>query len=104
MVLHAYLFVNSQGKIRITRKETGTYPDELALHLKIDVPDSFWRRPIPSVNIQVPDFQLEPSPEVTAAIVAPEIADKLKLDVKKVEDGLVNMFKEKQEQEQNNNG
>ena len=98
MKLTAYLFVNSQGKIRITRKETGTYPDELALHLNIEVPNSFWRRSIPSVNIQVPDFQLEPSAEVTAAIVAPEIADKLKLDVKAVEDGLVNMLKAKQEE------
>lgn len=100
MVLSAYLFVNSQGKIRITRKETGTYPDELALHLKIEVPDSFWRRPIPSVNIKIPDFQLDPSAEATAAIVAPEIAEKLKLDVQAVEDGLVNMLKAKEEERQ----
>lgn len=98
MKLSAYLFVNSQGKIRITRKETGTYPDELALHVVIDVPDSFWRRPIPKVDIVVPDFQLQPNAETTAAIVAPEIADKLKLDVKAVEDGLINMLKAKQEE------
>lgn len=95
MILSAYLFVNSQGKIRITRKETGTYPDELALHLKLEVPDSFWNRPIPSVDIVVPEFSLQPEPEMTARIVAPEIANKLKLDVKQVEDGLANMLKEK---------
>ncbi len=99
MKINAYLFVNQRGQLRITKKDSSAYPTELAMHVVIDVPNSFFNRPIPVVNIQVPDFMLvDPDAEAMVKFVAPEVAEALKLEVKTVQDGLVTLLKAKQEE------
>lgn len=78
----------------MTRRETAAYPLELAIQLEIDVPDTFFRRPIPKVQLDIPEeYLVNPGAEVAARWVADPVADALKLDVKTVEDGLLTMLR-----------
>ena len=97
MKVKANLFINNQGGIRITKKDTSAYPSELAVQLVVDVPDIFFKRPMPVVDLKIPEeYLINPDATVAAQWVAPDIAEALKLEVKTVEDGLVTMLKEKQ--------
>lgn len=90
MKVLANLFIRNDGSIRITKKDKSAYPTELAVQLVLDVPDVFFKRPMPIVNLSIPDeFLINPDKKVTANWIAPEIAEALKIDVKAVQDGLV---------------
>lgn len=94
MKVTAYLFINSSGSLRITKKDSAAYPSELGVHLVVDVPDIFFRRPMPRVDVQVPaEFLINPNSEIVASMVATPPAEALKLDVTLVEDGLLTMLK-----------
>jgi hypothetical protein len=101
MKVTANLFINSNGSIRVTKKDTGAYPSELAVQLVVDVPDIFFKRPMPKVELDIPEeYLISPDQEIVAKWVAPEIAEALKLEVKTVEDGMLTMLKEKQNDNQ----
>ena len=94
MKVTAYLFINSNGGLRVTKKDAAAYPSELGVHLVVDVPDVFFRRPMPRVDVQVPEeFLINPKSEIVASMVATPLAEALKLDVATVEDGLLTMLK-----------
>lgn len=98
MKVTANLFINSDGSIRVTKKDTSAYPGELAVQLVIDVPDLFFNRPMPVVDIKIPEaFLINPDEKVVANWVAKDVAESLKVEVKTVEDGLLLALKEKQE-------
>lgn len=95
MRLTAYLFVSSVGGVRVTKTAVKPRPNEIGVTLKIEIPNKFYDRPNPSVNIQVPEeYLVNPNAQIVAHMVAPEIATALKLDVEKMEDGLLTMLKE----------
>lgn len=101
MKVKANLFIDNRGGLRVTKQSTGAYPSELAVQLVIDVPDIFFTRPIPIVELSIPEaYLINPNEEVVANWVAPEIAENLKLDVKVVTDGLVAMLKAKKEEDE----
>ena len=96
MKVRANLFINSNGGLRVTKKDSSSYPSELAVQLVIDVPDVFFRRPMPIVNLNIPEsFLVNPDEKVVANWVAQDIAQALQVDVKTVEDGLMLALKEK---------
>lgn len=98
MKVNANLFIDNRGGLRMTKKYTGAYANELAVQLVIDVPDVFFNRPMPKVELNIPEsFLIDPGAEVAAKWVAQDVADALKIEVKTVEDGLLAMIKEKQE-------
>jgi len=104
MKVTANLFIKNDGSIRVTKKDTGAYPTELAVQLVVDVPDIFFKRPMPIVNLQIPEaFLINPDQKVTAQWIAPEIAEALKVDVKAVEDGLIAAVNAKKEQDEKQN-
>ena len=96
MKVKANLFINSNGSLRVTKQNTGAYPSELAVQLVIDVPDVFFSRPMPIVNLSIPEsYLVNPDTKFVAQWVARDISDALKVDVKTVEDGLMLALKEK---------
>lgn len=95
MKVTANLFISRDGSLRITKRDTSTYPTELAVQLVIDVPDLFFKRPMPRVELDVPkEYLINPKAEVVARWVAPDIAGALAIEVKTVEDGMLAMLKE----------
>lgn len=93
MQLRANLFIKQDGDFRITKRDTRPYPTELGVILNIEVPDSFFNRPLPTANIEIPEgILLHPNQEVTVRWASRQIAEALKFEVETVEDGLRNMF------------
>lgn len=100
MLVKANLFIDNRGGIRVTKQSTGAYANELAVQLVVDVPDVFFNRPMPRVELSIPEeYLINPGAEVTAKWVAQDVSDALKLEVKTVEDGLLTMIKNKEKEE-----
>ncbi len=96
MKVTANLFINKDGNIRVTKRDVSAYPTELAVQLIIDVPDIFFKRPMPRVELDVPEsYLINPKADVVARWVAPDIAEALGIDIKTVEDGMLTMLKNK---------
>lgn len=99
MKVKANLFISNNGDLRVTKKYTAANPRELAVQLIIDIPDVFFYRPMPKVELAIPEeYLIDPGTEIVAKWVAPNIAEALKLEVKTVEDGLLTMFKTNSEE------
>ena len=97
MKIKAYLYVDIYKNIRLKKTHTKPSPSEIVIELSVNIPEEFFKRPMPVVNIDIPkDFLIDPDFESVSHFAALEIADKLKLDLKLVEDGLLNLFKQKQ--------
>lgn len=96
MKVLANIFISKNGSLRITKKDAAAYPSELGVQIVIDVPDIFFTRPVPRVELTVPkEYLVNPDAEVAARWVAQDVADALQLEVKTVEDGLMTMMKDK---------
>lgn len=73
---------------------------EIAFEVDITLPDTLWDRPVPKMNITMPkDILYDMDAEVAVSLVAPEVAESLKLDVQTVTDGLTEMIRQKVEDE-----
>lgn len=80
---------------------------EIAFSVEIILPDTLWDRPTPEIKIDVPkDVLYNMDSEVAVQVLAPEIADALKLEVTAVQDGLTELIAEKlsAEKEKQDNG
>lgn len=88
MKVTAYLFIDQWGGLRLTKREAQPRPTELAIRLVLTVPDTFFKRAIPVVELTLPNHFADPDRKVAAQVIAPDIADALKLDVDAVLDGL----------------
>lgn len=98
MKVTANLFINRDGSLRITKKDTSAHATELVVQLVIDVPDIFFKRPMPKVELDIPEeYLVNPDSEIAAKWVAPDIAAALGIEVKTVEDGMIAMLKAEQE-------
>lgn len=100
MKVKANLFISSNGSLRVTKKDASAYPSELAVQLVIDVPDIFFKRPMPIVDLKIPEsYLIDPNQAVVAEWVARDVSAALKVNVQTVTDGLLVALKEKIEQE-----
>lgn len=98
MKIKANLFIDNKGKLRVTKIDNRAYTSELVVQLIIDVPDLFFKRPMPKVELSIPEeYLINPDAEVVAKWVAEDVADALKLEVSTVQDGLLTMLKSKEE-------
>lgn len=89
------------GKMRtVKNKPDYLNPRELAFEVNLEIPDVFFKRMIPVVDIKLPvDMLINPDPEVVVGITAGKVASALRLDVETVTDGLTQMLKEAQEKQ-----
>lgn len=89
--------------IRLVNGKPSLKPSEIALKLSIQVPDVFWDRVIPAVDIKVPENAiLSPDIGSVLTITADEVSQKLNIDFQDVLDGLTESIRKKNEKENTN--
>jgi hypothetical protein len=102
MKIEAYLVINRGSSIRVVKQRPNLSNDEIAIKLNLEIPQEFFERIIPSVDILVPiDSMIKPDIEVVTRINAEMISKAMNLNVNDVQDGLKEML-EKQEKDQDN--
>lgn len=100
-----YLGLPRTGTMRVVKNKPGLLLREIAFELAIDIPDVFYKRVVPLVDISLPtDMLVNPDPDIVVSITAGKVAEALRLDVKTVEDGLAAMLKEQTEKQEENHG
>jgi hypothetical protein len=98
MNIKAFLVISRGGSLRVVKTRPYLNNSEIAVTLDINVPNVFFERLMPTVQIDLPvEAIANPSTDAIVKITALEIADKLQLDVTDVEDGLRAMLTEKKE-------
>lgn len=60
MKITAYLLIDSHGAIEVRKKPPAPHLRQVAVKLTIELADTWFRRPIPSVEISVPDDHVLP--------------------------------------------
>lgn len=89
MQVSAYLVVSNSGSLRVVKTRPHLSNREIALTLKLDIPNVFFDRLMPTVQISVPkEAIIDVSPEVAINIAAASVSEALKLDFVEVRDGL----------------
>lgn len=61
MKINAYLLIDSHGAIEVRKKPPAPHLRQVAVRLSIEISDTWFRRPIPSVEIVVPDDHVLPA-------------------------------------------
>lgn len=114
MVVNGYLIVTPKqtgssyyprksAEVRYVKTKPTLRAKEIAFAMEITLPDTLWERPTPEIKMEVPKnvlYDLEA--EVAVQMIAPEVADALKLEIKTVHDGLTEMLKNKEEEAKKN--
>lgn len=59
MKIKLNLFIKGTGEVRITKKDTGIYQDEVYLKLELSVPDALFKRPIINAAIDLNAANIE---------------------------------------------
>lgn len=100
MIVNGFLIIDDRGSVRMTKGRPYLRNNEVAVQIKINVPDAFFERMIPVVEIDLPkEAVAEPDVSVALNITAQKVADALKLDVQYVYDGLKGMVESVKEEE-----
>lgn len=70
--------------------------DEVSFRLKINLPDDFFKRIIPLIEVDIPKEAIyNPDAELSLDLLSAEVAEKLKLEASEVKDGLTELLKQK---------
>lgn len=100
MKIQAYLIISQSGSVRMVKGAPSLSNIEIAIKVNLNIPDSFFHRLIPVVDIDVPaDAILSPGIESVVHMMSQEISEKLEVDVNDVEDGLKNALNNKENNE-----
>jgi len=88
--------INDFG-VKILREKPALNSDEIAVLLKMEVPQEFFERMIPVAELKLPkDTILTLDQATIVSLVAPELSEKLKISLQDAEDGLQLMLKQKE--------
>lgn len=86
-----------RGNLRFVKTKPSLNSKEIAIEAKIDVPDVFFERLIPTIEIKVPaTAAIQPSIETTVNVTASAVGEALNIEVGKVEDVLTQLVEERQ--------
>lgn len=89
MNVTAFLIISKSGHVRVNKTGTGSSPTDLTLKLAIKIPESFFKRPVPVVTIDVPNEILAGLETPTVVrMTAQTVATALDVNVEDVVDGL----------------
>lgn len=61
MKLDKYLIVNSRGGTRVTKNKPALEPDEIAVHLVMQIPDALFWRPTIEARVVIPPDSAPPT-------------------------------------------
>lgn len=67
MKITAYLLIDAHGAIEVRKKPPAPHLRQVAVKIAIDISDTWFRRPIPTVEISVPDDHVLPAVAVETA-------------------------------------
>jgi hypothetical protein len=98
MRVNCHLIVNQRGTARAVKGLPKLDTDEIAIGINLTIPDAYFQRPYPVIEIKVPDPRETPSPEVVVDITAKTVANALRLNVDAVHDGITQLLRETAEQ------
>ncbi len=100
MTIRAYLIIGRSKTINIRKSRPDLSSDEVAFQIAINLPNDFFERVIPTIDVQVPKEAIY-NPEATLVLdlMSSEIANKLRLEVSEVRDGLQEMMRKKLQSE-----
>lgn len=92
MIVNAFLVISNTGTLRVVKQRPALNNREIALTLKINIPDVFFDRLMPTAEIVVPKEAITSiDPEVAVSIAAQKVSEALKLDFTEVREGLREM-------------
>lgn len=115
MILSGYLVITPKkvgpnyyqrntAEMRVTKQKPTLKAKEIAFSLEITLPDTLWDRPITEVKLDVPrDILVNPEAETAVQMIAPQVADALRVEVKDIEDGLRAAITKRNEEQNNDN-
>lgn len=105
MIIEAYLIINNRGGIRAVKQRPALNNDEIALNLNVDVPEVFFERLIPTVNIAIPEgAMIKPDIDTSVQLISQKVGEALKIDSTVVMDGLKEMMREEVENKRGGSG
>ena len=61
MRINAYLLIDSHGAIEVRKKLPAPHLRQVSIRVSIEISDTWFQRPIPSVTIAVPDDHVLPA-------------------------------------------
>jgi hypothetical protein len=97
MRVECHLIVSNNGSVRITKGLPSLNVNEIAIGVKLEIPNSYFTRPYPVVRIEVPDPAATPDPQVVIDLTASSVVKALQLDVDRVRDGITDLINESAE-------
>lgn len=96
MKIRGFLTISSRGALRITKNTPSLYQDEISVKLDINVPDAIFKRPLPTLSIDLPENVVaNPDAELAVRLTAYDVSQALKIDVQEVQDGLWEMLRKR---------
>lgn len=96
MNIKAYLIISGNKQLRVTKTPPYLHANEIAVLLNLEVPNAVFTRPIPVLDLAIPqDVVMNPDAELVARVIALPVAEALKVEIETVTDGLVEMVKER---------
>lgn len=97
MSVTAYLMVNKAGSVRINKNGLDVRTDEVTIELRLTIPETFFNRPRPVVDITIPDDLIQSlTPESAVQITASAVAGALGATVEQVMDGLGEVIEQRE--------
>ena len=85
-----------RGSLRFVKTKPSLSSKEIAFEAKIDVPDVFFERLIPVIEIKVPaDAAIQPNIETTINVTSQTVGEALGVEVGKVHDALTQLVEER---------
>ena len=100
-VVNDYYKTPKVSDLRVVKTEPTLKQNEIGFTLNIDIPDILFKRIAPLVSIELPaDVFVSPDADVAVTITAKQVAEALKLDVEEVKDGLAEMVRKANEDEE----
>lgn len=94
--LNAYLIISRSGTVQVRKNPPYLNSDEVSFRLKINLPDDFFKRIIPLIEVDIPKEAIyNPDAELSLDLLSAEVAEKLKLEASEVKDGLTELLKQK---------
>lgn len=94
--LSAFLIISSSGVISVRKNKPALNSDEVSFRLNINLPNDFFDRVIPVVEVNVPKEAIyNPDAKLTLDLLSIELAEKLNLQASEIRDGLQEMLNRK---------
>lgn len=98
--MYAFLIISRGGSLNVRKNRPALSSDEVSFKLKVNLPNDFFNRIIPVIEVSVPKEALY-NPEATVAmeLLSVELAQKLDLEASDIRDGLKELMQKKLEKQ-----